>query len=436
MCSLVPTVGSECPSLQAEKQELCNEIVNFVESKSPDGRRFPSIFEWLNNGDKKKTLNIRKSGSDATMSDVVADPASDSRVLAATTSQSDSIVCPAHSLHTVPGSAPDPNGIHVINGPTASDSPRTQSLSDRLKAQFLALIGPAKPATAHSDPDLYKQLINHILNNEAHIFDKPWPPLDGPLPEEETCFQVREFPLSSKPIMAPSCRLLHKSVEIGSVEDVSLLTDDEAEMSDDVFENAHLETSLFTPIGVRPKPKADEFRQSSVPNGVTHQNGHCNMDVALKRERVSSDPTDAPVAHLADGYSADESSLNSSFADLLVEPRQRKAAQNGAAAGDRLRRHTRSHAEPAPSKKAPSLEAPRRCVAGKHRPASALRKSMAAPETDSDATDPAEAPTYHRYYHVFKKGELVRLFAKYVPEVKVVEVYFDHGNWCVVGEKQ
>ncbi|KAE8627319.1 hypothetical protein XENTR_v10006939 [Xenopus tropicalis] len=40
-----------------------------------------------------------------------------------------------------------------------------------------------------------------------------------------------------------------------------------------------------------------------------------------------------------------------------------------------------------------------------------------------------------RYYHIFRKGELIELIEKFVPELHVVQTYFDHSNWCVVAEK-
>lgn len=40
--------------------------------------------------------------------------------------------------------------------------------------------------------------------------------------------------------------------------------------------------------------------------------------------------------------------------------------------------------------------------------------------------------TYQRYYHVFKKGELGKLFAMSGQPVTVTEDYYDHDNWCVV----
>lgn len=57
----------------------------------------------------------------------------------------------------------------------------------------------------------------------------------------------------------------------------------------------------------------------------------------------------------------------------------------------------------------------------------------------SDGSDslPSEggAVTYHRYYHVFKRGELDQLIDKYVESLHVVSSYYDQASWCVIAEK-
>lgn len=40
-----------------------------------------------------------------------------------------------------------------------------------------------------------------------------------------------------------------------------------------------------------------------------------------------------------------------------------------------------------------------------------------------------------RYYHIFKQGELSDLIEQCVPELRVVQTFFDHSNWCVIAEK-
>ena len=42
--------------------------------------------------------------------------------------------------------------------------------------------------------------------------------------------------------------------------------------------------------------------------------------------------------------------------------------------------------------------------------------------------------TFQRYYHVFKRGELLELFAG-VQGARVLEEFYDHENWCVLAEK-
>ncbi len=42
--------------------------------------------------------------------------------------------------------------------------------------------------------------------------------------------------------------------------------------------------------------------------------------------------------------------------------------------------------------------------------------------------------TYQRYYHVFRKGELVDVVLK-VSALQVQEQFYDHENWCVVAVK-
>ena len=42
--------------------------------------------------------------------------------------------------------------------------------------------------------------------------------------------------------------------------------------------------------------------------------------------------------------------------------------------------------------------------------------------------------TFQRYYHVFQRGELVQLLSK-CTDVVVIEEFYDHENWCVIGKK-
>ncbi|XP_066154646.1 uncharacterized protein fid isoform X1 [Euwallacea fornicatus] len=43
--------------------------------------------------------------------------------------------------------------------------------------------------------------------------------------------------------------------------------------------------------------------------------------------------------------------------------------------------------------------------------------------------------TYHRYYHVFRQGELEKLIEKYVDDLHVVSSTYEHASWCIIAEK-
>lgn len=42
-----------------------------------------------------------------------------------------------------------------------------------------------------------------------------------------------------------------------------------------------------------------------------------------------------------------------------------------------------------------------------------------------------EKPVHHRYYHVFDQGELEELVSELQPSAKVIDSYYDQGNWVV-----
>lgn len=54
------------------------------------------------------------------------------------------------------------------------------------------------------------------------------------------------------------------------------------------------------------------------------------------------------------------------------------------------------------------------------------RKKVASNDSGNDQV-------FHRYYHVFKQGELDQLCSQL--NVSIVKSYYDEGNWCVIFEK-
>ncbi|XP_013420002.2 alkylated DNA repair protein alkB homolog 8 [Lingula anatina] len=52
-----------------------------------------------------------------------------------------------------------------------------------------------------------------------------------------------------------------------------------------------------------------------------------------------------------------------------------------------------------------------------------------------DQTTVGDSKLFHRYYHVFEEGELEVLCQK-IPKVRIVESYYDKGNWCAILMKE
>jgi len=60
------------------------------------------------------------------------------------------------------------------------------------------------------------------------------------------------------------------------------------------------------------------------------------------------------------------------------------------------------------------------------------------PVSASDSEDSAETGgslTHHRYYHVFREGEIDHMIEKYVENLHIISSYYDHANWCIIAEK-
>ena len=63
------------------------------------------------------------------------------------------------------------------------------------------------------------------------------------------------------------------------------------------------------------------------------------------------------------------------------------------------------------------------------------KQSSASEGTQSLTPESSTEMTYHRYYHVFREGELVSLIQNHVEHLHILESYYDNANWCVVAEK-
>lgn len=55
--------------------------------------------------------------------------------------------------------------------------------------------------------------------------------------------------------------------------------------------------------------------------------------------------------------------------------------------------------------------------------------------TSLDSPSQGGATTHHRYYHVFREGELDALINHHVASLHIVSSYYERASWCVIAEK-
>ncbi len=83
----------------------------------------------------------------------------------------------------------------------------------------------------------------------------------------------------------------------------------------------------------------------------------------------------------------------------------------------------------------PDVASPEKEFALPCRSALETAKGSSGDSSSSNVSSPVDQPAYHRFYHVFREGELVDLIERHVDNLHVISCYYDHANWCVVAEK-
>ncbi|XP_059608666.1 uncharacterized protein LOC132256333 [Phlebotomus argentipes] len=64
-----------------------------------------------------------------------------------------------------------------------------------------------------------------------------------------------------------------------------------------------------------------------------------------------------------------------------------------------------------------------------------FRAEVEAKARESDTASVGGSATHHRYYHVFREGELEALINHHVASLHIVSSYYERASWCVVAEK-
>ena len=128
--------------------------------------------------------------------------------------------------------------------------------------------------------------------------------------------------------------------------------------------------------------------------------------------------------------------LQKAGVSCAVQPPNPTVAENGCTTAD----FREADASEGPKEGVPTVADPNPSPKPNPKPEtdSARGQGMSpTPPPNADATSPLApdlAVVYHRYYHLFKEGELEGLVDQ-IPGVKIVDRYYDHQNWVVVMER-
>ncbi|XP_016988429.2 uncharacterized protein LOC108050998 [Drosophila rhopaloa] len=71
----------------------------------------------------------------------------------------------------------------------------------------------------------------------------------------------------------------------------------------------------------------------------------------------------------------------------------------------------------------------------KQRPSNESLEHSNSSTNSLDSPSQGGASTHHRYYHVFREGELDALINHHVASLHIVSSYYERASWCVVAEK-
>ncbi|XP_020373027.1 probable tRNA methyltransferase 9B [Rhincodon typus] len=86
---------------------------------------------------------------------------------------------------------------------------------------------------------------------------------------------------------------------------------------------------------------------------------------------------------------------------------------------------TRSKGSTSPFKRTSTIESPDSVI-----------DSTRSVALDDKQEEFADATEFMRYYHVFREGELAQLINENVHELHILSSCYDHGNWCIIAEKE
>lgn len=189
-------------------------------------------------------------------------------------------------------------------------------------------------------------------------------------------------------------------------------SDSDEEEGDLVFGEEDIGTFSFDRFCI--PDDVDAFCFSSIDADLCQTRSH-----SLKSESVSSEDSSATV--IENPLSKEEEDLDSVFVE---------GAPIAEAPKPRVQLETVMEQQPVQVVQQQEQQPTKRTSSPLQVPTIKLR--MPKPEVPQYSS---QKSLFHRYYHVFKQGELDELIEKHVDNLHIIKSFYDHSNWCVIAEK-
>ncbi|XP_052858497.1 uncharacterized protein LOC128266192 isoform X1 [Drosophila gunungcola] len=103
--------------------------------------------------------------------------------------------------------------------------------------------------------------------------------------------------------------------------------------------------------------------------------------------------------------------------------------------GQRRRNMAALKVQPSPSQQQQPKQEPSQTANLQQRPSNESLEHSNSSTNSLDSPSQGGASTHHRYYHVFREGELDALINHHVASLHIVSSYYERASWCVVAEK-
>lgn len=311
----------------------------------------------------------------------------------------------------------------VVQSPLAADA-KTSRLSSgpelSTDESMTTSVVSCKPTTDESSPDDSLESIEECSEEETHDYDE-----GAGIHEKELVtspdMQTQAVEQDGKPTDIPQGEHVQRDAALtakldGDGDEVApVVADKTEEIGDDEADLSDCQTPAFNVV-------IEDYSEES---------DSCNEPTA---EETAAHTYDSLTVERLVNSTSNGSSSTASFQTVLQCPSPTPTPAEGDEGEREVNTEGRNASLEEPDDNNQDVGMPEgKQNSGLRRKESASLSSSQESLQDTDGG--GSSIMLHRYYHVFREGELDNLIDKYVENLHIISSYYDRASWCVVAEK-